>query len=596
MEQSLIALKKQFKKEIIIVFGCGGERDKKKRLSMGKIAGKYCRRIFITDDNPRHEDPKKIRNAIMRGCRKLAVNIGNRKKAIKAAIKELRSNEILLISGKGHEKTQDYGDKIINFSDKKFIRKIVSKKNFSTKKEHYQDSLLKKIFDNNIKNINYKGVSINTKTIKKNDLFFAIRGKNTDGHKFAKEAIKKGAIKLVVNRKISQLSNNKIIKVKNTFSSLNDLAKVTRDNTSANIIGITGSVGKTTLKNLVGFALKNYGKVYHSPHSYNNKFGVPLSLSNLKRDTEYGIFEIGMDKKGEIDHLSKIVKPEIAIITNIAEAHFKNFNTLKDIAKAKAEIINNIHKGGNIILNKNDKFFNFLSNQARKSGIKVISFSLKKKGDIFLLGTKRIKNRYRLKVIVKKRIFYFDTKYSTNNFINNILACISVLSALNLDLNKMRKKFINFAIPSGRGDIKMVKKFKKNFKFIDESYNANPLSMSSAIENMSHYKRKNNTKKLVLLGDMLELGKKSKKFHKELSTVINKSDIDKIFVYGKYIKNTFNSLSRNKKGKVFNNLKDAYNHISKIVHNNDLLMVKGSNATGLNQFSKNIKKGQISAI
>ncbi len=160
----------------------------------------------------------------------------------------------------------------------------------------------------------------------------------------------------------------------------------------------------------------------------------------------------------------------------------------------------------------------------------------------------------------------------------------------------MKKKFINFAIPSGRGDIKMVKKFKKNFKFIDESYNANPLSMSSAIENMSHYKRKNNTKKLVLLGDMLELGKKSKKFHKELSTVINKSDIDKIFVYGKYIKNTFNSLSRNKKGKVFNNLREAYDHFSEILRNNDLLMIKGSNATGLNQFSKIIKKGQTNVI
>ena len=374
------------------------------------------------------------------------------------------------------------------------------------------------------------------------------------------------------------------------------MAKVTRDNTSAQIIGITGSVGKTTLKNLVGFALKNYGKVYHSPHSYNNKFGVPLSLSNLKKNTEYGIFEIGMDKKGEIDNLSKIVKPEIAIITNISGAHFKNFNTLKDIAKAKAEIIDNILEGGNIILNKDDKFFNFLSNQARKKGINVISFSSKKKADIFLLGTRRIKNHYRLKVIVKKRIFYFDTTYSTNNFINNILACISVLSVLNLDLNNMKKKFTNFAIPSGRGDIKMVKKFKKRFKFIDESYNANPLSMSSAIKNMNYYKRKNNAKKLVLLGDMLELGKKSKKLHKELSTVINRSDIDKVFVYGKYIKETFNSLLTNKKGKAFDNLKEAYSHFGKIIHNNDLLMVKGSNATGLNQFSKNIKRGQISAI
>ena len=128
-------------------------------------------------------------------------------------------------------------------------------------------------------------------------------------------------------------------------------------------------------------------------------------------------------------------------------------------------------------------------------------------------------------------------------------------------------------------------------KFIDESYNANPLSMSSAIKNISHYKRQGNLKKIVLLGDMLELGKKTKKLHKELSNVINESDIDKVFVYGNYIKETFKFLSKKKKGRVFNNLKDAYDHFSKIVNNNDLLMIKGSNATGLNQFSKNIKKG-----
>ncbi len=597
LEQSLIALKKQFRKKIIIVFGCGGERDKKKRLAMGKIAKKYCRKIFVTDDNPRNENPKEIRRAIMKGCRKLAVDVGNRREAIKTAINEMESNEILLVAGKGHEQTQDYGNKIINFSDKKVIKEIISKGKFYFKQNHHQNYLLKKIFSNsNLKNVNYNGVSINTKTIKKNNLFFAIRGKKTDGHNFVKQAIKKGAIKSVISKKIKKLSENKIVRVKNTFSSLNDLAKATRDSTSAQIIGITGSVGKTTLKNLIGFALKTYGRVYHSPYSYNNRFGVPLSISNLKQNTEYGVFEIGMDKKGEINNLSKIVKPEIAVITNIAGAHFKNFNTLKDIAKAKAEIINNVLIGGNIILNKDDKFFNFLSNCARKNKINIISFSSKKKADVFLLGTKVFKNYIRLKIVVKKRIFYFHTIHSTNSFISNILACISVLYVLNLDLNKMKKKFINFTIPSGRGDIKMIKKFKKRFKFIDESYNANPLSMSSAIKNMNYYKRKNNGKKLVLLGDMLELGKKSKKFHKELSSAINKTDIDKVFVYGKYIRETFNSLSKNKKGKVFNNLNEAYNHFSKIVHNNDLLMVKGSNSTGLNQFSKNIKKEQTSAI
>ena len=221
---------------------------------------------------------------------------------------------------------------------------------------------------------------------------------------------------------------------------------------------------------------------------------------------------------------------------------------------------------------------------------------LKKKSDIFLLKIRKFKNYFRLKTKVNNKTFYFDTRYSTNNFLNNILACISVLYALNLDLSKIKKTFISFKIPDGRGDIKIVRKFNKTFKFIDESYNANPLSMKSAIINMNYYKKNKNSKKLVLLGDMLELGKKSKKFHKDLSFEINRSKIDKVFVYGKHIKETFKYLSINKKGKVFKNLKEAHDHLGKIIHNNDLLMVKGSNATGLNQFSKNIKMRKINAI
>ena len=135
---------------------------------MGKIASKYCRKVFVTDDNPRSENPKKIRNSIMKGCRKLGVDIGSRKKAIKTAVRELESNEILLVAGKGHEETQDYGNKIINFSDKKLIKEIIRKKKFYNKTNHYSNFLLKKVFDNNrSKIINYDGVSINTKTIKK---------------------------------------------------------------------------------------------------------------------------------------------------------------------------------------------------------------------------------------------------------------------------------------------------------------------------------------------------------------------------------------------------------------------------------------------
>ena len=597
LDQSLAALKNQFKKEIIIVFGCGGDRDKNKRPKMGKIASKYCRKIFITDDNPRYENPNKIRSSIAKGCKKLTVNIGNRAKAIETAINELKSNEVLLVAGKGHEETQDYGNKIINFSDKKLIKKIIRKKINFIKKTSHQSLLFRKTFNvKNFNDISYSGVSINTKTIKKNNIFFSIKGKNTDGHKFAKEAFKKGAEKLVVSQKVKQIPSNKIIKVKNTLSSLNTLAKITRDNSYAKIIGITGSVGKTTLKNLISFSLRNYGKVHHSPHSYNNKFGVPLSVSNLKSNIDYGVFEIGMDKKGEIDRLSKIVKPEIAVITNIAGAHFKNFNSLKDIAKAKAEIIKNITKEGNLVLNKDGRFFDYFLNQAKKEKINVTSFSLKKKTDIYLLGIKKIKNFFILKINIKNKIFYFKTRYSTDSFINNLLACISVMFILNLDIKKMSTKFVNFEIPEGRGDISVVKKFNKKFKFIDESYNANPLSMISAIKNMSYFSKSKCHRKFAFFGDMLELGKNSQKLHRSLSTTINKSGIDKVFVHGNYIEETFNSLSRNKKGKIFKNLDEAYSHFGKILHNNDLLMVKGSNATGLNQFSKNIKKGQVSVI
>jgi len=592
LEKSLISLKEHFKKDILIVFGCGGDRDKKKRTKMGKIAQKYCRKIFVTDDNPRFENPKRIRKEIIKGCKSKAVDISSRKKAIKIAIKELQANEILLIAGKGHEKIQDYGNKIINFSDKTIIKEIIKKQKTLFKKRKYNNFLLKKALnDKKLKNFIYSGISINSKTIKKNNLFFAIRGKKNDGHKFVSEALKKGAVKSVVDRKINNIPKNKIIIVKSTFSSLNNLAKVTRKNTSAEIIAITGSAGKTTLKNLISFSLESYGKVYKSPHSYNNKYGVPFSISNLKEDTDYGVFEIGMDKKGEINNLSKIVKPEIAVITNIGGAHFKNFKTLKDIANAKSEIINNVSESGYLILNKEDRFFKYLSKKAKKKGIKVISFSSLRNADIFLSSTKKLKNHYRLKIIVKRRIFNFNIKFLNNNFINNILACISVIHVLNLDLNNIKQKFAKFNIPAGRGDFNIIKKFNKKFKFIDESYNANPLSMVSAIKNMNFYKRKNNSKKIVLLGDMLELGKKSKKFHKELSNVINKSDIDKAFVYGKHIKETFNNLNLKKKGKLFNNLIQAYDYFSKNLHNNDLLMVKGSNATGLNQFSKNIKKG-----
>ena len=217
LEQTLISLRKQFNKKIILVFGCGGDRDKKKRFFMGKIAKKYCKKIYVTDDNPRNESPKKIRSEIVKGCGRLSINIGDRRLAIKTAIDSIGLNDILLVAGKGHEVTQDYGNKVLQFSDKKVIKQIIKKK-FINKKNLWHNFLIRKVFNkNNIKNISYSGVSINSKTVRKNNIFFAIKGPKNDGHIFVKHAIKNGAIKSIISKKIKKINNSKTILVHNIF-------------------------------------------------------------------------------------------------------------------------------------------------------------------------------------------------------------------------------------------------------------------------------------------------------------------------------------------------------------------------------------------
>ena len=208
-----------------------------------------------------------------------------------------------------------------------------------------QNILQKKLILNDIlgsiKKVEFIGLSIDTRSLKKNNLFLAIKGKKNDGNKFIYEAFKKKAGCVITSSKI-QKKNKKIIKVKNTISFLSHFAKLKRKKSFASIIAITGSAGKTSLKNLIKNLLQNFGKTYSSPKSYNNHFGVPLSLSNLSFDNKFGVFEVGMSKGGEIKRLTNLIKPHIGIITNIGEAHIENFKNIHEIAKAKSEIIENI--------------------------------------------------------------------------------------------------------------------------------------------------------------------------------------------------------------------------------------------------------------
>ena len=584
-------IKDQFKsKRISVVFGCGGDRDKFKRPSMGKIANEYCDRIYLTDDNPRNEDPKKIRISISKKINKSKLyDISNRGKAIDQAIQDLSTGEILVVAGKGHEQIQDYGKFKNFFSDKNCILRSIKKKNKILKND-FKFNILKEVSKN--KNLlikaKIKKASINSKEIKKNDIFFAIKGKNKDGNNFISEAFKNGACLAVVNKINKSGKKNNQIKVKNSLNFLTKTSEIIRQNSSPKIIAITGSCGKTSLKEMLKKTLNEFGTTSSSPKSFNNKYGVPLSLFNLNPKHEYGVFEIGMDKKGEIDYLSKILKPNVGIITNISYAHAKNFKNIKQIAMAKSEIINNIDTNGTMVLNADDNFFNLHKKIAIKKKLKVLTFSVNKKSNVRLKYIKKEKNKFKISIIINKKNKFFYVSSNFKNFINNLLATITIVSIFKDPIKLNKNTFYNMNFPKGRGDISKIRFKNKNINLVDESYNSNPLSLKSAIENFNLINTKN--KKYMILGDMLELGKHSKSLHRKITPIINSTSINKVHILGNHIKETYRNISPSKKGFILKESSQIIDLIKNELNNNDYLMIKGSNSTGLNKFAKQLKK------
>ncbi len=585
-------LREQFpNKKIILLFGCGGNRDQNKRFKMGKIACDYSNEIYLTDDNPRFEDPRKIRDDIKKGIHDTLIKeIPNRKQAISEAVKNLNTGDILLVAGKGHEKTQDFGKKKIYFSDKKIILDCIKLKNTSLSK-NFKINIIKELskIKNKIPLVKVDKVRINSKEVNKNDIFFAIKGKKNDGNKYIGEAFKNKASLVVVNKVQNKFNRKRQIKVRNTLKFMTEISKIFRQNIDTNIIAITGSCGKTTLKELLGNVLGKISSVSISPKSYNNKFGVPLSLLNLKHSDEFGVLEVGMDKKGEIDNLTNIIKPNVGLITNINYAHAKNFKNIKQIALAKAEIIKNILPNGFVVLNADDSFFKLHKKIAENNNINVISFGIKtKKANVQLFNIKKVKKAFKIKVKLNDRFKYFIISNNFQSNIYNILSALSVISIYKDVLKLNEKIFLDFRSPAGRGDHSTIKIGNKKINLIDESYNSNPLSLKSALKNYDNIDTKK-YRKYLLLGDMMELGSHSKKLHQSIVPIINETNIDKVFVMGKMVREIFDNIVKVKRGRILENKSGIFELIKKDFNNNDYLMIKASNATGFNNIVNNLK-------
>lgn len=369
---------------------------------------------------------------------------------------------------------------------------------------------------------NFHGVSTDTRTLIPGNLFVAIRGEQYDGHDFVNQAAKNGACAALVSRKMG--SSIPEILVKDTLAALGTLSTVWRDRFSIPLIGITGSNGKTTLKNMIAAILlascdNNKNEVLATEGNLNNEIGLPLTLLRLETQHRFGVIEMGMNHFGEIAYLTKLAKPAIAVITNAAESHLEGLQNVAGVAQAKGEIFQGLSANGIAILNRDDHFFNYWRDLIGNHTY--LTFGLQNAADI----TAIIPDNKSL--VLKTPIGTIDVTLpllGTHN-IMNALAATAATFALNIDLIAIKQGLENVSPAPGR----MRQYFLPNgAHIIDDTYNANPFSLQAAINTLATF----DGIKIVVLGDMKELGSDAKQIHFDVGQKIRAANIDYLFTLG----------------------------------------------------------------
>ena len=421
----------------------------------------------------------------------------------------------------------------------------------------------------------FHAISINSKKIKKDDIFIAIKGLNFDGHDYINEAFKNGAIAAIISDE-EKISKNTIL-VNDTKKSLADIASLILMKFKPFVIGITGSNGKTTTKELIKSILdSNYGtnKILATHANYNNDIGLPLTIFNLNSEHSHIVLEMGMNHPKEISYLANIAPPNFAVITNIGEAHIENFKNREAIANEKKDILRNLKAEGTAILPKDSDFFNFLVKDLKN--VKVLSFGMRKDADISceLLDHK--------KILIKtpKYDLEIKSKLLGHNNISNILAAVTCAYQLKINPTKIKEGIENITPIPSRLELK---EGKKRAAIIDDTYNANPSSFLSAIEVLNEFPGK----KILVIGDMAELGENSRIYHQELSRSIKETKIDITLGLGKYTKEIITLLGRNNTW--FRSKDDLVKHLYSCMKGSTIL-VKGSRSMKMEEIVKKLIK------
>lgn len=426
------------------------------------------------------------------------------------------------------------------------------------------------------------GISIDSRSIGAGEAFFAIKGDRVDGHDFASMAMANGASLLVVSEArlpaLGRLTVPMIV-VEDVLAALTALGIAGRDRSRARIIAVTGSVGKTTTKEMLRHVLTPSGKVHASVASYNNHWGVPLTLARMPEDTDYGVFEVGMNHPDEIRPLVKMVRPHVAIITTIAAAHLGNFKSIKEIAAAKSEIFEGLEPDGDVILNRDSDQFSFLERQAQAFGItRIYGFGQHAKADFRLAEFNGSGEKSALWLTLGSETFEIAIGAPGRHIAENALAVLGAVTLVGADLDAAIEALATLQPEKGRGKRYRLALGNDAFTLIDESYNANPASMRAAIALLAAGSGAG--RRVAVLGDMLEMGDHARKVHADLAGPLLAAGIEHVWLAGPEMLALKEALPESVHVEYRETTVELVAFVLAAVAPGDVLMVKSSLGTG----------------
>ena len=423
------------------------------------------------------------------------------------------------------------------------------------------------------------GISIDTRTLQAGDLFVPLKDAR-DGHDFIPAAQEKGAHAVMSEREGFTPS----LLVDDTLGALTKLGQAACERSDALRIGVTGSVGKTSVKEALAHMFEGFGETHKSTASYNNHWGVPLTMARMPKAAEFGVFEMGMNHAGEMSALSKILLPQIALITTVAGAHLAHFENIEAIAQAKAEIIGGLAERGTLILNGDNEYTPLLKSIAEQAGVKatqIMTFGYAAENDVAIVDVRVHPQITNIRVRIGAQQIDITTPMIGDHWVSNLAACMAAAKAAGIDLRKAARRFRTMGAIAGRGKQHQLSIGDKSITLIDESYNANPASMRAAIDVLSRA----SGRKLAVLGDMFELGADELKFHSELSEPLEKAAVARVFVTGECMRVLKGALPQTMRAAWCKDWDTAKGALLSELQDGDTVLIKGSNATGLGKLA-----------